>query len=194
MAAKAEATPEQLPPEWRGRYLDVLMLNARRARLSMYVSCWHLSDHESEAMWRLYARSGYAVALQTTYERLVRALPAKIHNGCFLGLVRYADHHSEVLPEGNVFHPIMHKRTAFAHESEVRAVIWMGDPGEQVRPRLDDNPPGLLVPISIGGLLERIVVSPEALHWFVDAVKGVVGAYLPGTEVVRSGLLDPPYI
>ena len=84
VARAAEAHPGSVPEYWRGRYFDVLMLNARRARQSMYVNCWHQSEIESEAMWRLYARSGYAIALRSTYAKLVGVLPAKIHDGCLV--------------------------------------------------------------------------------------------------------------
>src|SRR5689334_5864333 len=41
LAAHGEGTGE-LPETWRNRYFDVLMSNARRARRSMYVNCWHM--------------------------------------------------------------------------------------------------------------------------------------------------------
>jgi hypothetical protein len=182
-----------LPPKWRGRYFDVLMGNPRRARKAMYVSCWHLSDSESEAMWRLYGAT-YTVAIQSTYARLADLLPGDIHKGCFIGIVHYSDHHREEMPEGNVFHPIMHKRRAFEHEREIRAVVWLGDPGEHVRQSLDDNPNGILVPISLPQLIESIYISPAAPAWFAETVKGVVEVYRKGTPVIQSDLNRAPYI
>jgi hypothetical protein len=182
-----------LPPDWRGRYFDVLMGNPRRARKSTYVSCWHLSESESEAMWRLYGAS-FTVAIQSTYAQLASLLPGNIHNGCFLGIVHYSDHHRDEMPVGNIFHPIMHKRRAFAHEHEIRAVVWLGDPGEHERPSLDDNPKGMLIPISLPDLIQSIYVSPAAPEWFADTVRGAVEAYRKGTPVFQSDLNRAPYI
>lgn len=38
------------------------------------VNCWHASESESEAMWRLYAENGKAVAVETTLDALKRAI------------------------------------------------------------------------------------------------------------------------
>lgn len=38
----------------------------RRARDLMYVSSWHMNEHESTAMWRLYLKSDEGLAIRTT--------------------------------------------------------------------------------------------------------------------------------
>jgi len=126
-AAQGEAVGP-LPPGWRGHYFEILMRNTRVARRSNYVSCWHLGDQESDAMWRVYSESGFAVVIQSTYARLVNALPGEGADTCCVGLVSYTDHRTEAMPGGNAFYPIMHKRRAFVHEHEVRAVVSRGDP------------------------------------------------------------------
>jgi len=160
--AEAGERDGTLPAHWKGRYLDILLGNSRRARKAVYVNCWHLSDSESEAMWRLYSPSGQGVAVQSSYETLANVLPAKIYNGCYLGLVRYTDHHREQMPGGNIFNAVTHKRRAFEHEKEVRAVIWFGDRGPDVDRDQVDNPLGLSVPLEPHALIESIFVSPAA--------------------------------
>lgn len=46
------------------------------------INCWHMNEHESDAMWKLYARTCDAVAIQSTYIRLHNELPA----GTFVGV------------------------------------------------------------------------------------------------------------
>jgi hypothetical protein len=82
VAEEGERTGE-IPDQWKGKYFDVLLANARRTRRACYVSCWHMSESESDAMWRLYAPTGLGVAVQSTYQRLVDVLPDKLHRGCF---------------------------------------------------------------------------------------------------------------
>lgn len=197
-----------IPTEWRGRYLDILLANARRQRKSTYVNCWHLNDGESEAMWRLYATSGFGVAVQTTYAGLSLALPSDVepppqtyHSGLttrpsvYLGVVQYTDHDRDPMPKGNAFHPVLHKRRAFSHEQEVRAVIWLGDRGIFNDPTNQSaNPLGLAVPIVPEALIESVRVSPIAPSWFTDVVRSVVNRFATGVRVAASGLAKAPYL
>ena len=192
IAAKGEADAT-LPPAWKGKYFDILLDNARRARRSMYVNCWHLDDDESEAMWGLYAPSGFGIAVQSTYARLVNVLPTKLHNGCFVGLVRYTDHDRDSMPSGNVFYPVLHKRRAFEHEKEVRALIWLGDKGRDADPDQTNNPLSLRVPVSLTDLAESVCLSPLVPAWFVGAVKGVIKRYGASFPVHQSDLIRRGY-
>lgn len=63
----------------------------RKWRLNNYISCWHQSDVESEAMWQLYSRdTQQGIAIQTTFERLYQALPVTAN--CEFGMVNYIDY------------------------------------------------------------------------------------------------------
>jgi hypothetical protein len=183
-----------LPAHWKGRYLDVLLGNARRAKRAIYINCWHRSAGESEAMWNLYASSGYGVAVQSTYDRLVATLPSAIHNGCYAGIVRYTDHHTESMPGGNIFYAVTHKRRAFEHEKEMRAIVWLGDLGFDVDPDQSANPIGLSIPITLAKIIEAVYVSPAAPPWFTDAVRGVVRQYGGEFPVRQSDLAGPAYL
>ena len=201
VAKDGEANGE-LPLEWRGRYFDVLMGNARRARKVCYVSCWHINGGESEAMWRLYAASGYAIAIKSTYQRLASSLPTTYevaeHKGPFLGVVKYADHHVDDLPRDNIFHAIMHKRLSFEHEHECRAVVWRAGPQGRVNPVPDDMiakyPRGIVTPTPLEDLIERVVVSPSAPAWFAETVADLTIRYGYTFLVQQSALAATPYL
>lgn len=50
------------------RLLAELHYMGAQSRKNTYISCWHMSDYESEAMWKLYSKDNTnAVAIQTTY-------------------------------------------------------------------------------------------------------------------------------
>jgi hypothetical protein len=50
------------------RVIGVQSMEAfNHSRKHFAASCWYLSEHESDAMWRLYARDG--VAIQSTFGR-----------------------------------------------------------------------------------------------------------------------------
>jgi hypothetical protein len=46
----------------------------RRGRDLWYVNCWHVNDHESAAMWELYAGRGAGLAVQTSYKALKESI------------------------------------------------------------------------------------------------------------------------
>lgn len=200
--AEAGEKNGDLPPEWRGRYFDVLMSNTRRARKESYVSCWHMNRGESEAMWKLYGSTGSAIAIRSTYRDLASALPAEFepqeHSGPFLGIVQYADHHVDDLPRGNIFHAIMFKRLSFAHEQECRAVIRRRSPKNQVLSTpwrvLDTYPPGVAVPVALESLVQKVVVSPSAPGWFAETVAHVTALYGLVFTVEQSSLAVEPYL
>jgi hypothetical protein len=85
-------------------------------RKQIFLSCWHLNEHESEAMWRLYCGAERGVAIQTTYEKLAAAVP---HDG-FIAKVRYEDYGSYVPDPDermNMLWPFLIKRPSFAHRA-----------------------------------------------------------------------------
>jgi len=98
---------------------DFIFRFAKAFRSRYYVTCWHMNDHENYAMWKCYTKSNDAVAIKTTYQQLVDALP----NYIYTGIVRYIDYSTEKLPFGNLFEHIMHKDRMFSYEQEIRGVI-----------------------------------------------------------------------
>jgi hypothetical protein len=84
-----------------------------------FINCWHMNENESDAMWRIYARTSDAVAIQSTFARLQRVLSDR----AFIGVVKYVDYDTEWMPEGNTLYPFVHKRKSFEHERELRAVM-----------------------------------------------------------------------
>lgn len=194
VAADGEAR-RAIPDDWQGKYFDKYLLGVwRRARRLNYVSCWHMNEVESEAMWRLYSPSGFGIAVRSQYSRLVDALPANIHNGCYMSTVRYVDHHTDRLPRGNGFTYITHKRSAFAHERECRAIVWWKDPGPDREEELDERPLGMVVPIDLNSLVDEVVTSPTSPAWFSQTVQSVSEAFSFAFPVRRSDLLLPAYV
>jgi hypothetical protein len=200
VAAAGEARGD-LPVEWRGRYFEVLMRSARQATKVNYVSCWHMNRGESEAMWRLYSSSGYAIAIQSRYQLLVDSLSSftsrDVHIGPFVGVVQYADYHEDKFPTGNAFHAVMHKRRSFEHEHECRAVIWRTErkgPDGVPDHVLETYPPGIGVSVALAQMIEQVVVAPTAPEWFSSTVIDITTRYGFAFPVRRSSLTVPPYL
>lgn len=153
-----------LPPEVR-----------QSMRKMIYVNCWHANEHESVAMWSLYARSTEAVAVCSTYRKLLAQLPP-YH---YFGAVRYIDYRSVHIPEDNAFWPYAFKRLAFQHEMEMRIVTQAVSP---------PGPPGALMPVDLNSLIDGVYVAPNAARWFHELVESVTGKYGLALPVRQSSL------
>lgn len=160
--------------------------NIRRCRKMNYLTCWHQSDNESEAMWQLYTKdTQQGIAIQTTFERLYQSLPAVLHTE--FGMVNYVDYkeyNNGISP--NKFHPFeapWYKRKSFEHEKEFRVIIVddSGDMNKTVR-------------IDINQLIENVYISPQAERWFAELIHDIVRhRYKLWLNVCQSDLNIPPF-
>lgn len=146
----------------------------RQNQVTTYVCCWHANEQESEAMWRLYCGNGNGIAIQTTYETLIGAIEHEYE--IYVGCVKYIDYEREWFPDANAFHPVMHKRLAFAHEREVRLV---SSPSTFRASSAEAAPESVSIPWDLSSKIERVYVDPYAPEYFFDAVKTIVNAVEP---------------
>lgn len=159
-------------------------------RRCKYVNCWHVSDCESEAMWKLYTRDNkQGIAIQTTLERLYNA----IRGNCNLdfGLINYIDFNEYNNGKSdNVFgldSAIWCKRKSFAHEAEFRVVAT-----DMKRPGF--NSWDKQIPVNLEQLIENVFISPEADDWFVKLVGNIIkNRYHYGFNVIQSELMKLPF-
>jgi hypothetical protein len=162
---------------------------SRWQRLWTYVNCWHLSSYESAAMWKLYCRLGEAIAIQATYRSLVSVLPPKT----LVGLVRYIDYDTGIIPEANTFYPFVHKRRSFEHEREVRGVIQELPTNDNKVQIGEENPHwGVSIGVDLHLLIETIYVAPTSPPWYFELVQEMTRKYSVARPVVRSSLDEQP--
>lgn len=163
----------------------------RKWRLNNYISCWHQSDVESEAMWQLYSRdTKQGIAIQTTFERLYQALPLTAN--CKFGMVNYIDYKEyNVGTPGKYFHMFdapWYKRLSFAHEKEFRII--------SDTPQIDQltDSGDLLVPVDLNKLIESIYFSPKVDKWFIKLVFNIVKKnYSLSFPMLQSDLNKVPF-
>jgi hypothetical protein len=153
-----------------------------------YVNCWHMNEHESDAMWRLYSTANEAICVQSTFKRLAEGLPSYV----FAGEVSYIDYEIGIIPPNNSLNAFLYKRMSFAHERELRAII-LGAPAE-VQATLPFNPidGGVVVSIDLEKMIETIHVSPTSPTWFKDTVERLIKSQGINIPVRQSKLSDKP--
>ena len=164
----------------------------RKLRFWVAVSCWHMSDHESAAMWNLYSKSEEAICIQSTYNEFRNVLGVDVE----IGTVQYVDYERDWIPEDHPLLPFLYKRKSFEHESEIRAIINLS-PVESLRvERVLSNAPkhGIQKEVNLSKLIHRIYIAPHSAPWLFDLVKNVSITYgLANIEVIQSSLEKEPF-
>jgi hypothetical protein len=158
---------------------------------STFASCWRLNK-ESEAMWRLFCGDKEGLALQTTVGKLRLALDDP---DLLIGKVQYRDYGTCNKFEHQLDY-VFHKRDGFETEQEVR-LLKVND--EMYQALLDEKSVAREVSISLKWRIQdgvdKVLVSPYAASWYLDAVKSVLnnmGAEPLDQRVEFSSLQRPP--
>lgn len=170
--AWAEKMTEWIAEAGQGSF-DELRPVYSKNRYCVFVSCWHISNYESEAMWRLYGSTDGGIAVRTTYEKLTESVRSERHG--YIGLVKYIDYDAALFPDNNALHPVMHKRVSFRHEQEVRVVLW--DPAHFNTSEL--APAARTLPWDVREFANDVYVDPAAPEYFYEAVHDVTAAFAP---------------
>lgn len=165
-----------------------------------YISCWHLNEYESEAMWKLYAKTNEAVAIQSTYAKLRDSLPNEVCLGC----VNYMDYETlysrtPIKSSPDQIWPFIHKRISFEHEKEVRAVKWRLEDGFTYDKdgwtaigAKKNTLSGQAIPLPLKEVIEKIYIAPYAPNWFKSVVESVTEKYSFEFSIVQSDMNNQP--
>jgi hypothetical protein len=171
-AAKIEAEANRLLKSMKS-----IALEPRK----LLVSCWHGSDTEAEALWRLYSPPGTSgVAIRSSVRKLWDACAD--HDSAIVGRVHYVDYRHTFASIQN--ERIFQKRKSLSHEQEVRIVL----PNERQSP-VD----GKILTCDLDKLVSDVVISPFAPSWLLDVIADVVTKYEYSFDLKRSELLDEPF-
>lgn len=168
-----------------------------------YATCWHASDHESDAQWRLYGSGGAGIAVVTKMSRLEVCVDISPHRHAFLGQIEYVDFktHDMRRPLGTRMRVGFTKRKSFEHEREVRGLIQAELPFSGPHLELTEDqlqllkrtmPPGVNAPVNLVELLEAIVLSPLAPAHVEKLVRIVTARHSLEHLVKRSELEGTP--
>ena len=155
------------------------------------ISCWHSSDHESAAMWRLYSRESDGVAIKTDFKGFRDSFTG--NDDIFIGKVGYVDYATTFINEGNSFGPYLNKRRSFQHENEVRALTQkIPSHNGQIDFSQDAYDVGVYYEVDLSLLVKEVIVAPYAEDWLVELVQSVAARYTLKAPVRRSALGETP--
>ena len=150
-----------------------------------FLSCWHMNEEESPAMWKLYTSQNESICIRSKYSTLARLLPRESMLGCVI----YIDYRQDSFDTTEMLSYIIHKRKSFEHERELRAVIYRD---EECPFDASVGGNGLVVRIDVAELIEEIFVSPTAQSPLSDVVAGLAEKYGLSAPVLPSQVNDEP--
>lgn len=157
------------------------------------VNCWHWNEHESAAMWNIYARHGDGIAIKSSFSRLAESFTDA--TDIYIGQVNYVDYETTQIPEQNLLSAYLHKRKSFEHEREVRALIMdvpLSEDNGVVTAAPEAWEFGQYCQVNLSTLVQEVVVSPASADWFVELAKSVSARYALEAPVGRSALAALP--
>ena len=160
-----------------------------------FINCWHMNSDESDAMWKIYSRDSYGVAIRSSFNRLSASFRDAPHQ-IFIGEVEYRDYMNTVIDPSNAFFRYMSKRLAFSHERELRAIWMIGNPAQRALVAADEtgiaDVRGFDIPIDLDVLVDSIVVNPHSAPWFIDLVRSVSKKWELHLQVIVSDMSQEP--
>lgn len=178
----AELGAQYRPFPHKGEYPDgeaFARAMESRTRNLRAVNCWHMSDVESAAMWKLYGGER-GIAIQTTLRGLKESFRLDDRN-IYLYQVEYLDFSNYQGDSTLPFFSGFAKRPSFQHERELRAYAGAQE---------NDPSPGLFIRVDLDCLIERVFIAPECEPWVREVVEGLLRIYELPREVKRSTLYD----
>jgi hypothetical protein len=179
-------TQRQLPENAREMLrhkLDDLKETPKRffqaIRQCQVVNCWHANEVESEAMWRLYADNGKAVAIETTVDALRESIESQesqyrvhIYRVKYLDFLDKTLKPSDCVVDGHTT-PLL-KRLSYKHENEVR--VFIGRVPNNPREAANINywrPAPVRLGVDVNMLVKRVHISPYASEPFENSVNRI---------------------
>lgn len=141
---------------------------AKSNQKAVVICCWASGIEEDPRMWSEYGQEQEAVALETTVGDLRRALGTDF----LIVPVSYVDFSRDTIPKEHSLQPFFFKRRTFSWEREVRVVGEM-----EIGKRIGSS---RLVPVDIGAVFRRVVISPAAPSSYLATVASLLeSASLP---------------
>lgn len=137
-----------------------------------YISCWNISDYESELMWLAYGKSENSVALVTRYDKLINSLVNSEDQMHFEARrVNYVDIENTKVLLRDSFAPLFMKGRRYKDERELRLSTFNfrlhGDDDNELA---DYGDSGLSIQVDFKSAIDYVAINPNSSNWFTDMI------------------------
>jgi hypothetical protein len=157
------------------------------------ITCWHVNDYESTAMWGQYANQGRGIAIQSTVKKLIENLDFSDVKNVYTGMVSYqrAEDPPPGDPDGRPqIYDYFCKRESFVHENEFRILCLLKNWDQA------NKDGGIDIPIiNLNELIEKVYISPKSERWLAELIREIVREkYSLWAEIIQSDLYRHPFV
>lgn len=134
----------------------------------LFGQCWSLLP-ESDALWRIYSPNKTGMVIATSVERF--QLLAENYHHLHVGRVVYFDDVQDLVSKAEAMHnhpfpEALLKRSAFAHEHEVRLLMLAAH-----QDKVERTDRSVTLRLDPAAFLTGVTIDPRAPDWFVRAVE-----------------------
>lgn len=162
-------------------------------RKLVYANCWHISEGQSDAMWKLYTDDQHGLAIESTVGELKNALDSS--REISINSVDYIEwSEAKVMPTDPVRLGFL-KREAFSHEKELRCVFQKElEDSDVIHPDAYEleSPEGEYISIDCEILINRVHISPFSPGWLSSVIEDALLTYNMYVPLEESELYDDP--
>lgn len=170
-------------------------------RWSNYINCWHESEHESVAMWKIYLSSGDGVAIKTDFDSVFSAIKSSADGEVSGGRMNYVDFEESPFPHNNILRAHALKQQEYNYEKEIRFSIYDPpptekdelEPGDTVNFLYREQESGKPLSLNIEGIIDEVRISPYSPGWVDENYwEDIINKYELDIEVSESVVTVPP--
>lgn len=155
-------------------------------------NCWHMNEHESLAMWKLYLENNRGIAIQSSVGRLNESLlNINSFGPYYSGAITYKKGEASPAPgDPNgldvVRIALFRKMPTHAYESEYRVIVYCRDL-QQI-----NYSGGIFVAADLNKLIEKIYVAPGQPTYVQNLIENLLNKCNLSVEVISSELDTKP--
>ena len=120
--AHAHLREKGLPDAELEKILNRNTAHGQQFRKYVFINCWHISEHESVAMWKVYLRNAEGIAIKSRHSNLMAAT-IRHPDGIWSAPVKYIDFANDSPPVPTRIAPFRYKRKSFEYENELRLLV-----------------------------------------------------------------------
>jgi hypothetical protein len=152
------------------------------------ICCWNISNSESAALWKIYSDFNQGIMISSKVTSLISAFE-NTNESVDLSEVKYINHYTDNIPDGDSIIPAIHKHIAYSYEKELRLIHAV---------KYDNNlfydwskeeiEIGKYLNVDLDKLIDEITISPYSPNWYIKLIENLCQTYGLKTIVMKSEL------
>jgi len=155
------------------------------------INCWSMYEEESFALWKIYTKPGYGIAIKSKFGLLQDSLAN--NKELDFGIVEY--NNKQATAETQTSIPVT-KKIYYKYENELRVLLYDQYDNRGATDISNFEPlyeKGKEVDVNIKILIDSVYLSPSAPDWFEEIVRILLSGILNkdfNNKVIRSNIKD----